>query len=210
MRRVNNNALIKKRQASVRRIVPTQTMTIIKEEDTKSKSNITISGCIINQQEKDKAMSEEQFERYTRIMERQRPKELREAYNNRNNQPYKNILPEEYFNKEYKTTDDLIVYKVEKDRQTKIDLKKATVNIKNNRICQDKELKEKYKESEEERYKKDFEYNNVKKYSIRYDEEGYEGLKENVDEYYKRQQRQMEKDKKSVDEIIEKMIDIEM
>ena len=202
-----NNALLKKKllhqqnKLSNSKYKQSINSTTIPSTQTTSYNNSNLSSIIIGQQSTDKPINSEQFNRYIEQLNKIRPKELDEAYKTRTNTPYKNILPEEYFKENYNNQDDLIVYK--NDRKNNINLKKDIINIKNNRILLDNDLKQKYNKSNEEKFKQDFEYNNIKKYNINYVQPE---LKNNAKDFYIKQQQQYENTKQNIDDVIENML----
>ena len=202
-----NNALLKKKllhqqnKLSNSKYKQSINSTTIPSTQTTSYNNSNLSSIIIGQQSTDKPINSEQFNRYIEQLNKIRPKELDEAYKTRKNTPYKNILPEEYFKENYNNQDDLIVYK--NDRKNNINLKKDIINIKNNRILLDNDLKQKYNKSNEEKFKQDFEYNNIKKYNINYVQPE---LKNNAKDFYIKQQQQYENTKQNIDDVIENML----
>ena len=195
-----NNALLKKKLQQRNKINYKQSInstTIINN----SPQQQDVSTIIIGQQSTDKPINTDQFNRYLEQLNKIRPKELNEAYKTRKNTPYKNILPEEYFKENYSNQDDLIIYK--NDKKNNINLKKDIINIKNNRILLDNDLKQKYNKSNEEKFKQDFEYNNIKKYNINYSQPE---LKSNAKDFYIKQQQQYELTKQNIDDVIENML----
>jgi len=205
-----NNALLKKKlllQQQRNQIIPnskykqSRTSTTIISNSSSNSYNPDVSTIIIGQQSTDKPLNTEQFNRYIEQLNKIRPKELDEAYKTRKNTPYKNILPEEYFKENYTNQDDLIVYK--NDKKNNINLKKDIIKIKNNRILLDNDLKLKYNSSNEEKFKEEFEYNNIKKYNINYVQPE---LKNNAKDFYIKQQQQYENTKQNIDDVIENML----
>ena len=205
-----NNALLKKKllqQQQRNQIIPnskykqTRTSTTIITNPSNNIISNDVSTVIIGQQSTDKPINTEQFNRYVEQLNRIRPKELDDAYKTRKNTPYKNILSEEYFKENYSNPDELIIYK--NDHKNNVNLKKDIIKIKNNRILLDNDLKQKYNKTDEEKYKQDFEYNNIKKYNINYVQPE---LKNNAKEFYIKQQQQYENTKQNIDDVIENML----
>lgn len=208
-----NNALLKKKllqqkQQQRNQFIPNSkykqtnsSTTIISNSNNSNIVSSNLSTIIIGQQSTDKPINTEQFNNYIKQLDKVREKEQQEAYKTRKNTPYKNILPEEYFKENYTNQDDLIIYK--NDKKNNINLQKDILNIKNNRILLDNDLKQKYNTKNQEKYKEEFEYNNIKKYNINYVQPE---LKNNAKDFYIKQQQQYENTKQNIDDVIENML----
>jgi hypothetical protein len=133
--------------------------------------------------------------------------ELNEYWKKRNNKPYKVILKDQDFTKDFKTKEDLIVHKI--TEQDKIGVDKDYVKYVKDKEEHTKDLKENiYSKSKELENKKKFsEYNNKYTYKVAYDPRKGEELKTESIDYYKKQQEELEKDKKLKDEILYELED---
>lgn len=129
---------------------------------------------------------------------------LTEYWTKRHNQPYKNILKNEDYKKNFKQKEDLIVHKVtQKDKEgVEEDLDKLIKTKEEH----DGELKVIYSSSAELSNKKKFEYENKSKYRIKYDPKNNIELKEDNLEYYKEEQQKLEQDKQKYDDILETLL----
>jgi hypothetical protein len=134
---------------------------------------------------------------------------LEELWKKRTNNGYKHIIKDEkYQNKKYEKKEDLIIHKVTDADKLGIDNDYNTYanNIEN----QNGELKVIYSTSKELEHKKKFEYNNKYKYSTKYNPNQHENLKDDNIEYFKKEQEKSEKDKKTIDNVIENLINVEV
>lgn len=167
--------------------------------------NITpdIRKAILNQQRETKMSSKELEDNAIRLEQEIRNKSI---YANQKNEPYKTILPRNMIKPHYNTADELVVYKTtqaDKDiKKLESDFNAVKTFISNHNT----ELKDKYSSSHEEEFKKQFEYNQTSKYSVKYDPNGHEDMKDTVINYYKQEQLKMEKDKQCVDDIVENVM----
>lgn len=134
--------------------------------------------------------------------------ELKEHWSKRTNQPYKNILKNEDYSKNFKKKEDLIVHKV--TNLDKLGLEDDYNKFNKNIEKHNNELKVVYSQNEQTNHKKKFEYNNKYKYRVKYDPKDGKELKEDNIEYYKKEQQKLEKDKKKVDDIIETLMNSDL
>ncbi len=134
--------------------------------------------------------------------------ELKEHWSKRTNQPYKNILKNEDYSKNFKKKEDLIVHKV--TNLDKLGLEEDYNKYNKNIEKHNNELKIVYSQNEQINHKKKFEYNNKYKYRVKYDPKDGKELKEDNIEYYKKEQQKLEKDKKKVDDIIETLMNSDL
>lgn len=137
-------------------------------------------------------------------------KELSDLWSKRTNQPYKNILKNEDYKKDFKKKEDLIVHRVTKADRDEVKLKQDINKYSKDLETQNKELKIIYSQTNETEHKKKFEYNNKYKYRVKYDPKDYNELKEENLDYYKQEQMRLEKDKKKVDDVIENLLNTDL
>lgn len=134
--------------------------------------------------------------------------EKRTAWAQRTNQPYKNIIKDQSYNKfigkQKIDKDELIVHRV--TDSDKIGLNEEFEDLVRILEKHNNDLKVIYSTNKELEYKKKFEYNHREKYRILYDPKDYKDLKKDQLEYFKKEQRKLEKDKKSIDDIIESLM----
>jgi len=133
----------------------------------------------------------------------------------RTNQPYKNIIKDEKYYKQFLTEskrkkldnrDELIVHKVT-DVDKDIDRLEKEYDDKDKEIVEhDGELKVIYATSKEAEHKQKFDYNHVYKFRIKYDPSDHSNLKKSKIDLYKKEQKKIEKDKKNMIDIIDSLI----
>jgi hypothetical protein len=142
---------------------------------------------------------------------------IRELWKNRTNQPYKNIIKKEAFDKDYKkyyndnifkrdinNRDELIVHKVIKDIDANEDLLEAEfLLIQEILEKHNNELKNIYSVSNENKYKKEFEYAQKYRYRLEYNPKDSEELKD----FYKKEQKKINKENKMLDQIIDMLVE---
>lgn len=155
----------------------------------------------------------------TRNYEDQSNAYLRELWKTRTNQPYKNIIKKEAFDKEYQkyykddifkrdvnNRDELIVHKVIKDVDADEDLLEAEfLLIQEILEKHNKELKSIYSVSNENKYKREFEYAQKYRYRLEYNPKDSEELKD----FYKKEQKKINKENKMLDQIIDMLVEQE-
>lgn len=119
----------------------------------------------------------------------------------RTNAPYKNILKDENWKKEIKSSADLIVHKV--TDLDKVGLEEDFFKLQKLLENHDGELKVIFSASKESEYKKSFKFVQKYKYRMKYDPKDYNDLKN----YYKKEQKKYDRDQKRLDEIIGLIMD---
>ena len=123
-------------------------------------------------------------------------KKLKEFWDGRTNMPYKNILKNEDYSKDFKSKKDLIVHKVtNEDKLGIIDKFKEHKKVIDE---QDDQLKITYSKDEKLKHKKDFQYKNVYKYRLKHNPKDYNELKD----IYKKEQDSVEKEEKKIENLI--------
>jgi hypothetical protein len=144
---------------------------------------------------------------------------LRELWKTRTNQPYKNIIKKEAFDKDYQkyykddifkrdvnNRDELIVHKVIKNIDADEDLLEAEfLLIQEILEKHNKELKSIYTVSNENKYKREFEYAQKYRYRLEYNPKDSEKLKD----FYKKEQKKINKENKMLDQIIDMLVEQE-
>jgi hypothetical protein len=130
------------------------------------------------------------------------PEFVKELWKNRTNNPYKNILKDENYKKNFKKKKDLVVHhataldknliKTMKDYEDKAEL----IELLNG------ELRIKYSKSKENKYKEKFDYINKVKYRIKYDPKNYNELKQ----FYKQETKKIKKTGKMYHEMLEMLL----
>lgn len=131
-----------------------------------------------------------------------------ELWKKRTNQPYKNILKDQDYSKDFKKNRDLIVCNLRD--VDKIHLMEEFQELKGMLEKHDEELKVVYSTSKQASYKEKFKYNNKSKFRIQYDPNDFKKLKKNKIEYYKKEQQKLEKDKKKLEEILEYVMNTDL
>ena len=144
---------------------------------------------------------------------------MKELWKERTNNPYKNIIKKEAFDKEYQKyyrddifnrninkRDELIVHKVIKDIDADEDLLEAEfLLIQEIKEKHNKELKSIYSISNENKYKREFEYAQKYRYRLEYNPKDSEELKD----FYKKEQKKINKENKMLDQIIDMLVEQE-
>jgi hypothetical protein len=161
---------------------------------------------ILDQRKIDSKIDISKFNRIVNNMDKTQLSERERMWATRTNQPYKNILPIKDIKKEYASQDELVVYRVKKEDKDGVVFEENARNMKQAIAKHNKELTDTYSAIKKEGYAKEFEYNHIAKYNVKYDPTDYKDMKDNIVEYYKKEQQESEKDKKCVDDIIENMM----
>lgn len=130
---------------------------------------------------------------------------IQELWKQRTNQPYKNILKDENYNKQINNQQDLIVYKVsQKDRNEEM-LEKEYNKLKSIIETHNNDLKILYSASEITKLKQEFEFVNKHKHKIAYDPKDFSALKE----YYEKEQKKIDNETKRLDNLINMIVNDE-
>lgn len=141
---------------------------------------------------------------------------VNEWWESRTNQPYKNIIKKDLFNKDFKKyyRDDifntnvkdkkeLLVHKVTSEDWDKL-LLEAEYELLNDILEKhNKELKVIYSSSKKNQYKKEFEYVQNYRYRLEYNPKNSEELKD----FYKKEQKKINKESKMIDDVINTLIE---
>jgi len=133
--------------------------------------------------------------------------EIHNYWKQRTNQPYKTIIKDETnAKKNYKSKDDLIVHRVTHKDKDKEVVEKSYQELEKNLEKHNNELHVIYSTSNKNEHKKKFEYNHVYKYRVQYDPKDHDKLKSDRIKYYKDKQKQEEEGKKTVDSILDTLM----
>ena len=125
-------------------------------------------------------------------------------WSKRTNEPYKNILKDEDWRKDFKKEDDLIVHKVtDLDKVGLMDDYTALVDLIE---VHNGELKVIFSSSKETEHKKTFKFVQKYKYRMKYDPKDYNDLKD----YYKKEQKKFDREQKHIDTVISRLMDDDM
>jgi hypothetical protein len=130
------------------------------------------------------------------------PQILKEWYEGRKNTPYKNILKNENYQKEFNNENDLIVHRVTQLDKDKIRLHQEYEILSKLLEKHDGELKMIYSTSEEAKHKEQFNYINYYKNRIKYDPKNYNELKK----FYNKEQKKINKENERIDQMLEMLI----
>ena len=142
---------------------------------------------------------------------------LRELWKNRTNQPYKNVIKKELFDNDYKkyyredifkkdinNRTELLVHKVIKNIDADEDILEAEFLLIQEILDKHNgELKNIYSSSNENKYKKEFEYAQKYRYRLEYNPKDSEELKD----FYKKEQKKINKEKKMLEQIIDMLVE---
>jgi hypothetical protein len=132
--------------------------------------------------------------------------EIKNYWEKRTNRPYKNILKNEDYTKQYKTSDDLIIHKITQTDKNKEKVDGDLKEFQNKIETHDNELKSIYSTSNINEHKKKFEYRHVYKYRIQYDPKDHNDIKQDNIKYYKELQKKEEEGKQQFNSL-QKLID---
>jgi hypothetical protein len=166
-----------------------------------------IRAVILDQRKPDAKIDKMRFDRIINNMKKTIEPEREKYWSTRTNQPYKNILPVEEFKKEYKSQEELTIYKVQREDKDERKFKENADKLKKSVATHDKELKDKFAFNKKDEYKKEFEYVNCEKYkNVKYDPTDFKEMKEDIVEFYKKAQFEEEKNKKNIDNILENIL----
>lgn len=127
------------------------------------------------------------------------PEFIKMLWSGRSNNPYKNILKKEDYNKSFKKKDDLVVHKVTKLDKNIIKTLKDFENMKEFIVLHNGELKIKFSKKKENKYKEKFDYINKVKYSFKFDPKNFSELKQ----FYKQEQKKIKRTDKRINEMLE-------
>ncbi len=143
-------------------------------------------------------------------------KVLQEWWDSRTNQPYKNIIKKDLFNKDFKKyykedifntnvkdKKDLLIHKITDADSDQILLESEFELLSGIIEKHNDELKVIYSSSKKNKYKKEFEYVQNYRYRLEYNPKDSEELKE----FYKKEQRKINKEKKMIDDVISNLIE---
>jgi len=130
--------------------------------------------------------------------------EIKKYWENRTNEPYKNILKNENYSRAFKTKADLVVHCVTTKDKEGVDDEFNKMD--KNREKHNNELKMIYSTDQENEHKRKFEYNHVYKYRVKHDPKDHTKLKQDKIKYYKERQKKEEDGKKKIDLIMETLV----
>jgi len=132
--------------------------------------------------------------------------EIKEYWKKRTNEPYKNILKNENYKKDYKDVKELIVHRVTKQDKDEELTKEQFKSYEASREKHNGELKVIYSTKNQNEHKKEFDYKHVYKYRVPHDSKDHEKLKHDKIKYYKEQQQKEEAGKEQLNSL-QKLID---
>lgn len=160
---------------------------------------------IIIAPEKESKMSRKDLDAEWKKKQSKFEPERQEYYRGRTNQPYKHIIKNADFKKDFKNKDDLIVHRV--TNADKEGVEEEFEHLQENLEKHNNELKVIYSLSKEAEHKKEFEYNHSEKFvRIRHDAPDHGEMKKDNLDYYKKQQKQLQGEKAKVDKIMESLV----
>jgi len=128
---------------------------------------------------------------------------IQKLHSSRTNVPYKNILKNEDYTKEFKTIQDLIVHHITLKDKDKYELLKKYEELDEKLKRHNGELKIIFHTSKENEHKEKFDYVNYYKHKISYDPQKYDDLKK----YYKKEQQKISKSNKRLENMIELLLE---
>lgn len=182
--------------------------------DKKQIMDLVISPIVINKTKKSEL--DEAYNEITPQYGSKNNKFLEEWWGSRTNQPYKNIIKKDLFNKDFKKyyndgifktnvkdKKDLLVHKIT-DADSDSILLEAEFELLSGIIEKhNDELKVIYSASQKNKYKKEFEYVQNYRYRLEYNPKNSEELKD----FYKKEQKKINKEKRMIDDVINNLIE---
>jgi len=182
--------------------------------DKKQITDLVICPLVVN-----KTKKPELDEAYNEIItqyDKKTNKLLEDWWGSRTNQPYKNIIKKDLFNKDFKKyyKDDIFNTNIKDKKElrvhtvTDIDSDSLLLEAEFELLSQilekhNDELKVLYSSSKKNKYKKEFEYVQNYRYRLEYNPKNSEELKD----FYKKEQRKINKEKKMIDDFISTLIE---
>lgn len=161
---------------------------------------------ILDQRPCDPKIDMGRFKSLVDMANRNSSSEKREQlWKGRDNAPYKTIIPETVTGakKDYKTKEELVVYKTTKADKDKKMFEDCADKLKADITKQNNDLSELYSKDDKEKHKQDFEYQNKNKYTEKYNPAEFSDLKNVAIEQFKKDQLEIEQNKHDMTEIIE-------
>lgn len=162
-----------------------------------------IKEAILDQRPKDKSIDPAKLKMMFDTVQRTLPEERNKLWSMRTNQPYKTIMPAQEIKKEYKSKEELVVYKVNKADKNEEVFKENVAVMKSAIEKHDRELKDVYSPLKKDQYKQEFDYNHKEKYKGKYNPADFADMKEDATKYYEQEQLAAEKGHKCIDDLIE-------
>jgi hypothetical protein len=182
--------------------------------DKKQITDLIICPIVIN-----KTKQDELTDAYTDIVPQysnKGNKVLQEWWNSRTNQPYKNIIKKDLFNKDFKKyykedifntnvkeKKELLIHKITDADSDQILLESEFELLSGIIEKHNDELKVIYSSSKKNKYKKEFEYVQNYRYRLEYNPKDSEELKD----FYKKEQKKINKEKQMIDDVITNLIE---
>lgn len=165
-----------------------------------------IKEIILDQRPKDKTIDPARLKLMADTIARNAVPEREKMWAQRTNQPYKTILPTKDIKKEYKSQEELVVYKVNKQDK---DEKEFESNVKVLQIAihqHNKELENVYSPLKRDQCKQEFDYVHKEKYKTKYNPADFDEAKGDAKKYYEQEQYELEKNKKCIDDLLESQL----
>jgi hypothetical protein len=132
-------------------------------------------------------------------------KKIREWWGGRTNQPYKNILKKENYEKQFKNKDDLIVHRVTKKDRNKVLLDEELSKLEELLAEHNDQLKLVYSKQQKAKHKKKFQYTNIYKYRMTHNAKDWKELRD----FHEKEQSKIDKKDKKIDNMINLLMDID-
>lgn len=160
---------------------------------------------IIISPQKETVIAKKELEEKWKKKEQTFDPDRQEYYKGRTNQPYKNIIKNADYKKEFKDKKDLIVHRV--TNADKEGVEEEFEHLQQNLEKHNNELKVIYSTSKEVEHKKEFEYNHKDKFiRIKHEAPDHGELKKDNIDFYKKEQKKLQGEKMKVDKIMESLI----
>ena len=172
-------------------------------------TNEELTNCIICPVKINKSSTNEVSEAYDNLANQYSSDKasgvVKEWWKERKNVPYKNILKDQDYSKEFKSQKDLIVHRISKRDKDEIEFMREYTKLKGLIETHNKDLKVIYSASEKTKHKKEFEYANKFKYKIKYNPKDFSQLKD----FYAKEQNKITREKKKIDTLIDMLVEDE-
>jgi len=130
-------------------------------------------------------------------------KKVKEWWDGRTNQPYKNILKKENYEKKFKNKDDLIVHRVTKKDRNKALLDSELSKLEELLAEHNDQLKIIYSRNQKSQHKKKFQYTNIYKYRMTHNTKNWDELRN----FYEKEQIKIDRKEKKIDNMINLLLD---
>lgn len=131
---------------------------------------------------------------------------IQNYWKGRTNDPYKVILVEENFKKDFKSDKDLIVHRVTQADKDSKKVTQAYIATQENMEKHNNELQMIYSTDKKNEHLKKFQYTNVYRYKCKTESKDHDEMKKDTVAYYKDKQKKEEESKQNRDQVLSSLI----